>query len=263
MPLTRLWIIALLAFLPVGSVVFSQETEDEATRCIQRNLPKKTSVQTVRFETRDRLGAETTTRAKVLGKVFEDGSRRMVTRFYEPRDLRGCALLVIEKPARNDIFLYTPELRKTKRVTARAAGNSLFGTDFSYEDFERLQGLQSGSKTTRLPDSTLNDQTVYVLETRPEQADESAYEKILAFIDPNTCVALKTESFEAGDQLRKVLTVDQEKISKRGDIWVAEEVLMRDVRDETETLLVVEEILLDEPLPNKRFRQAELDRKRD
>jgi hypothetical protein len=263
MPPTKHWIIALLAFLLVSPVVFSQETEDEATLCIQKNLPKKTSVQTVRFETRDRLGAETTTRAKVLGKVFDDGSRRMVTRFYEPRDMRGCALLVIEQTGRNDIFLYTPELRRTKRVTARAAGNSLFGTDFSYEDFERLQGLQSGSKTTRQPDSTVNDRTVYVLETRPEQEDESVYQRIVAFIDPNTCIALKTESFEAGKQLRKVLTVEPGKIVKRGDIWVAEELLMRDIRDQTETRLVVEEIILDEPLSDKRFRQAELDRKRD
>jgi hypothetical protein len=268
MLLSRPATFALLALLTLASVAPAAsapaaETEDEAMQCVKRNLPKKTSVQTVRFQTLDRLGGETVTRAKVLGKLFEDGSRRIVTRFYEPQDVRGSALLVIEKKARNDMFLYSPEFRKTKRVTARAAGNSLFGTDFSYEDFERLQGLQSGSESTRQPDQTLGDLTVYVLETRPTQSDESVYEKIVAFIDPKTCVAVKTESYETGGRLRKVLTADPEKFLQKGDLWLAQEVVMRDIRDETETHLVIEEIVLDEPLSDKRFRQAELERSRD
>ncbi len=255
-------LLAVIVVTVLGSGP-TYDAEDPAVQCVRRNLPRKTSIQTVRFVTRDRLGEETVTRAKVLGKLYEDGHRRVVTRFREPADVRGVAFLLIERDGRNDIFLYAPELRKTKRVSARAAGNSLFGTDFSYEDFERLQGLRTSSETTRQPDRELDGKPVYVLETRPSEAEESVYGRILTLVDPETCLPLKSESYEHGERPRKVLTIKRDQIVQIGEIWVAKEIVMRDVRDQTETRLIVESIEIDEPIPDKRFRQTELERHRD
>ena len=263
MQLTRIWILGLLALLFHAPVISADEPVEEVTRCMEKNIPQKTSVQTIEFRSRDRLGAEKRTRAKISGKRFDDGLRRVLMRFYEPADVRGAALLIFEKEDRNDMFLYTPELQRTRRVSARNAGGSLFGTDFSYEDFERLQGLHAESRTERRPDAELDGRPVYVVAVHHTPEDESAYESVISFIDRESCLPLKIECYEAGGRLRKLITLDPAQVVQEGGIWVAQEVSVKDLRDETETRLIVEKITVNEPLPDKRFRLGELERHRD
>ena len=96
---------------------------------------------------------------------------------------------------------------------------------------------------------------------KPE--DESAYESVISFIDQESCLPLKIECYEAGGRLRKLITLDPAQVIQPGGIWVAQEVRVKDLRDETETRLIVEEIVVDAPLSDKRFRIAELGRHRD
>ena len=41
----------------------------------------------------------------------------------------------------NDMFMFLPELGKTRRITTQMVQGNMMGTDFSYEDFQRLQGM--------------------------------------------------------------------------------------------------------------------------
>lgn len=256
------WIFGLLALLLHLPPVYADEALDEVVKCTEQNTPAKTSVQRVEFRARDRLGQEQVTRAKISGKRFEDGFRRLLLRFYEPSDVRGSALLILEQENGSEMFLYSPELRKTRRISTRSAAGSLFGTDFSYEDFERFQGIQAHSQTERRPDASLGERPVYVLASTPAPEDGSPYESVISFIDKKTCVALKIESYEPGGRLRKVITADPTQLEQEGGIWFAREVLVRDLRDETQTIMLIEEIEVDQPLPDKRFRLAELERRR-
>ncbi len=256
------WIFGLLALLLHLPPVYADEALDEVVKCTEQNTPAKTSVQRVEFRARDRLGQEQVTRAKISGKRFEDGFRRLLLRFYEPSDVRGSALLILEQENGSEMFLYSPELRKTRRISTRSAAGSLFGTDFSYEDFERFQGIQAHSQTERRPDASLGERPVYVLASTPAPEDGSPYESVISFIDKKTCVALKIESYEPGGRLRKVISVEPTQLEQEGGIWFAREVLVRDLRDETQTVMLVEEIEVDQPLPDKRFRLAELERRR-
>ena len=91
---------------------------------------------------------------------------------------------------------------------------------------------------------------------------DSGYEKITTYIDIETCVSLKTELFENGHQLRKTLTVDPADIKKEGDIHVPRALLMRDLRDKTETRMVIQEIKTDVPLEDDLFDPEQLKQKK-
>ena len=110
-----------LAALPAATPAAADAALEEVQACMERNTPKRTSTQTLRFRSVDRLGGETQIRAMSYGKLFEDGLRKLVTRFSEPADVRGSALLIEQKEEGNEMFLYTPELRRTRRISARAA----------------------------------------------------------------------------------------------------------------------------------------------
>ena len=272
--LFRLALLALLALAaqpsaadsaaPSGDPEKPAYTAQDIQDCVQSNVPKRTSEQEVEFTAVDRVGNERFSRAEVQGKRFDDGQRRVLLKFNRPDDLRGSAFLMIERAGSNgsDMFLYSPELRKVKRLSGRATASSLFGTDFSAEDFERLQGINRPGTLRRVEDAEIDGRPVWRLETRPTEAAESAYERIVSFVDQERCVALRTESYEPGDRLRKVLTADPETIERHGDIWVPERLVMRDERDETHTVLRVDEVRLDVEIADRQFSLATLDRGR-
>ena len=98
---------------------------------------------------------------------MEDGTRRAKLCISQPPEMRGSEVLSMEmKGAAPQNFLYTTELRKTKRVSGDGAGGSLFGTDFTYEDLQRFMQLNRPESTERLPDGDLDGHAVYMVSGR-------------------------------------------------------------------------------------------------
>lgn len=239
------------------------ETADEIQACMKRNFPEKTSVQTIVLTSQDRIGATTTMRAKIYWRKDEEGKSKVVLRLSDPPDMRGSAILVIEKKPQPDMFMYLPELQvapgsggRVKRITGRMMSGSMFGTDFSYEEFQRLQQIEGDNYATeRLPDADVAGRAAYVLQStwKGPAADKPAVDRTIVRVDRENCVPLEMEFFERGDQLRKRLTTDVAKVEQTGGRHIARRMEMADVRDGTKTELVVEEIELDPELSESVF----------
>jgi len=236
------------------------KTAEEIDACYQANFPETTAIQTISMNAKDRIGAITTTKSTLWWKKMEDGKSNVMMQFFKPAEMRNAGLLMLERDDGTDIFIYLPELARVKRVTSRMTSSSMFGTDFSYEEFERLQGIAESAPSERLPDDTIEGRPAYVLETRPGPEDDSAYERIKTWIDKETCVSLKSEFYERGDKPRKVMFVRTDKITREGNLWVPREIVMHDHRDETETVMVVEKIEIGVDISRSRFSQSQLER---
>ncbi|MBW2267352.1 MAG: outer membrane lipoprotein-sorting protein [Deltaproteobacteria bacterium] len=258
--LGRLTIVLMTGFAQASlSVAAELTTAEEIDACYESNFPDSTAVQTVTLSAKDRIGAVTTSRATLYWKKFDDGLSKVMMRFEKPADLRGAGLLMIEKKKRNDLFMYLPELRRVKRISKHMSSGSMFGTDFSYEEFERIQGMKLDGVSERLEDDEIGGREMYVTSATPAAEEESSYERIKTWIDKQTCVALRTEFYERGDQPRKIMTAPYERVSREADVWVAREIVMHDRRDETDTTLRVEELEIGLEVPRKLFSQKELD----
>jgi hypothetical protein len=242
----------------VAAAAADLETAEQIEACHRQSFPDDSSVQTISMNAKDRIGAVTTSKATIRWKRFDDGLSRVMMRFFKPPDLRGAGLLMIENESRNDMFIYLPELGRVKRITSRMTSASMFGTDFSYEEFERLQGIARSAPSTRQEDADVDGRSAYVLDVRPTSDSDSAYERIVTFIDKQTCILLRSEFYERGDGARKILTAETSTLSQEGDVWLAREYLMRDLRDETETKMIVEEVAVGVEIRQKVFSQREL-----
>ncbi len=236
--------LLLLYLLPAAGIEATTPLEVEippvVKDCLERNLPETTSAQVIELRTRDRSGFEQVLQSNVYLKRYADGHSRVLMSFEEPVDVRGARFLIIQQQPQNDMYIYMPGLFKVRKITSKKISGSVLGTDFSYEDFERLYGILSDLKAEQYPDDVLNGRPVHVLNFYP--AATSEYVKIANYIDKETCVPLKIDLFESGYQLRKTLTVNPGKIKQAGKIRVPGELLMRDLRDETETRLIVQNI---------------------
>ncbi len=242
-------------------VAAAQDPVQEVRDCLKRNLPKKSSVQAMQFIAVDRIGGQREFRAKMLGMKVADGMRRAKLCISHPPEMRGSEMLSMETPdGAPDSFLYTPELRKTKRITGEGVGGSVFGTDFTYEDLQRWQQMNRPETHERLPDGQVDGRTVYVLSTTPDNKAQSSYTKVLSYVDKKTCVVIKSESFENGDRLRKLLTAKSDDMFEDKGVYAPSEVVMKDVRDQTQTTVLVEDFEVDGDVDERSFQSSALGR---
>ena len=231
---------------------------DEAQACARRNLPTTTLEMRATFTKIDRIGGERESRAKLIGKKLEDGMLRAVLRFDRPPDVRGTAMLMIENPnGASDFFVFSPDEHRVRRVSGRSSGG-LFGTDFSYDDFENWRGFAKRSRSERLDDAVEAGRPVYVLSGTPAPGEDSSYERVTSYIDRETCVVLRIDSFQPGAKLRKVLRADPASIEKTGNVSIARAIVLEDLLDETRTRVAIDTIKLDVDLPDRLFRQTDL-----
>jgi len=256
--MNRLLMIPVLSLLT--TLALATEVPEVVQTCMEKNTPENGSVQTIELRARDRSGYEKVLQADTYWKRTPEEQSRILMQFQEPADIRGARFLIIENTPLNDMYMYMPGLFKVRKITSRRISSSILGTDFSYEDYERLHGVFTDLRAEQYPDEVLDGRPVYVINSYPES--DSGYEKIKTYIDIDTCVSLKTELFERGHRLRKTLSVDPGDIKKEGNIHVPHKLLMRDLRDGTETHLVVQEIKTGVSLDDALFDPEQLKEKK-
>jgi hypothetical protein len=232
----------LLAALLLAPPALALETAEEIRACVRGNLPARTSVQTIELESLDRAGGRRTLVARLHWKRFGEGQHRLRIRVDKPLDLRGSSYLVIEKDSTDDMFMYLPAVQKVRRITSGMISDSLWGTDFGYEDIKHLQGIAA--------------------EGAVERSGESTYSKIVSFVARDNCIAIKTDFYERGDAPRKVLLADLDQLTREGDRWSARSLEMRDLESQTTSRLRVVETRDDVEIPDRTFNPTLLGRGR-
>jgi hypothetical protein len=251
--------VSLLLLAPVARAL---DTAEEIRTCLRSNLPQRTSVQTIELSALDRAGGRRNLRAKLHWKRGDDDLHRIRLRVERPTDLRGSSYLVIEKQGEDEMFMYLPATQRVRRVTTAMISDSLWGTDFSYEDVKQMQGITLAGAVRRLEDATVGERPVYVLELESQANVPSAYSKVVSFVDRDTCVALKTEFYEQGAAPRKLLTADPGQLLSENDRWSARELDMRDLQTGTATRLRVLDSRSDADIPDRLFNPTLLGRSR-
>lgn len=245
---------ALLAAPAAGAL---PETPEEVRACMERNLPARSTSQTLELASTDRTGGARQLVVRVLWKRFEDGKSRVRLRVEEPSDLEGASYLSIDDET---LYLYLPEIGKPRRIAPGAASGSLWGTDFSYADVKHLDGFALEGTLERLPDRDVEGAPARVISVRPAASRSSPYERVLVLVDPVTCIALRTELYEHGETPRKVLTVPRAKIVQEGTRFTPQELELHDLRDETATRLRVRASQVDVDIPDRLFSPNQLGR---
>jgi len=240
----------------------AEMSAQEIQACAQRNFPTESMVQTVRMVSVDRMGVERVLEAEMFWqKDPQTQLSNVLLTFDNPPELRGASVLVIEKKPQNDMFMFLPELGKTRRITTQMVQGNMMGTDFSYEDFQRLQGMISSLETKRLDDETISDRKAFVTDSVPASDVSSEYARIRAWVDQETCVPLQVEFYTKDDSTPvKRMTTNPKSYSQEKTGFIPREIAMKDLRTETATTIVIEKLKIGVPIERKRFSAAELER---
>lgn len=131
---------------------------------------------------------------------------KRVTRFLSPSDIRNTVTLLVERSGgEDDMWIYLPALKKTRRLASSNKNESFVGTDLSYGD---VIGHKVGDWSHKLVRTeTLGGRQCSVIESLPKDAkvaEQSGYSRRLSWIDSQSYLAIKTEFFDLAGQPLKV-----------------------------------------------------------
>lgn len=236
---------SVLSSILIWPLVLSAEElvdADEITACVRANRPAGNTLETVELTSTDRIGYEHVKRGSIHSGHSRDAFRTLYVRLIYPSDLSGSTFLIAERDGTTRMFVSVAGFADLKRISTAGGNPELFGTDFSAEDLARLYGMNRPGQSRRLEDSVTEGRPTYVIEIHSLQDHDSSYEIVISHVDKDTCVVLKSELYERSERLRKVFTASASSQKRVGSWWIAHELLMRDLRDETQTRLVVERV---------------------
>ena len=95
----KILVATLLTICSLASA--AAEITEVIKSCMQRNLPKTTSAQSIELRARDRSGYEQVLEADVYWKRYAEDQARVMMYFREPVDIRDARFLVVEKQPQN------------------------------------------------------------------------------------------------------------------------------------------------------------------
>jgi len=247
----RRWLWQALVLWPVAAVA-NDPVLDQTLACMRANIPPTVRIQSVEVTAWDRGGGERTLKGRLFG-TREKERVRVMMRIEAPTDLAGASYLVREGESADEMYLYLPATRKTRRITGASLDGQLWGTDLSYNDVKQIQNAFSGANVARDPAAAQYEgRAVHVLSFEPRKEDNSRYKIVRTQVDQKTCVALKVEFLDAGG-VRKTLSVKPADLKQAGPHWYASDALIEDVKNGTRTRIKVTGVTSGDKLANRYF----------
>jgi len=141
-------------------------------------------------------------------KSYPEGLEKRFIKFIEPADVRGTAMLVVDNKNSNDeIWIYLPALKKTRRIVTSEKGKSFMSSEFTnadmsspaLSDFNNRHSNKSGTNNQWIIESTpVND----------DKADEYSYSKKVSYISMDKSQVLKMEFYNFNNELFKSIEIN-------------------------------------------------------
>ncbi len=222
--------------------------------CMRANIPQSVRIQTIEISAVDRTGGERVLKGRLFG-TRENNRVRVMMRIEAPHDLAGAAYLVREGEKSDEMYLYLPALRKTRRITGAALDGQLWGTDLSYNDFKQIQNAFTGTNAVLEAAAQLEQRPVNVISFEPRKEDGTRYKKIRTQVDEKTCVALMVEFLEPAG-VRKTLAVKPADLKQSGPHWYASEIEINDLKNQTRTRVKITGLAAGDKLASRYFNPA-------
>lgn len=206
--------------------------------------------------TTDKNGKQRTRELRIASKQL-DGRVHTLVRFRSPSDVAGIALLAVEGKGgkADELTVYLPAYKRTRRIAPSQRGASFADTDFSYADFTRGSEPVDPSKVKRLEDATLRGRPVYVIEGPAPKG--SPYARVRAWIDRASTLVLKAESYDGDGALLR--TYEAEELAEQGGRTIPVKATMRNARTGSQTVLVLKKVETEAP-PDSHFTERALER---
>ena len=259
--------ILMLAILTVFacSAAFAQDLSvlEIMERNYQVNRTKDRSNE-ITMEMYNKQGKKRTRRLRSTAMLMKDGiNEKRLIRFLYPPDIKGAGFLVFEHCDRDDdMWLYLPTLRKSRRKLASDKKDSFLGTEFSYGDVTGPKVPEYGYELKG--EEEVGGIRCYVIEATPASEDvlkDYGYSKRIDYIRKDNFTRAKAIFFDKYDKhLKTLLCHDPVEVDPENHKWFIKQREMLNHKNGRKTVLKMEKIQVNTGIKEKAFTLRYLER---
>lgn len=157
----------------------------------------------------EKNGASRNRTIALTSKSFPGGLEKRFIKFLEPADVRGTAMLIVDnKDASDEIWIYLPALKKTRRISSSENSKSFMSSEFSnadmgspsLADFKNRHIEGSGTNNTWIIESVPADE---------DKADEYGYSRKISYIRMDKYRVSRMEFFNFDKSLFKTIEISE------------------------------------------------------
>jgi uncharacterized protein len=219
---------------------------------VEKNVTSKDEVATVRMMISEADGTKKE-RALEIRRKGADNQQKVLVRLQGPADLKGTALLSVNKGKSSDQWLFLPSSKQTRRIQSSKKNGSFMDSELSYEDMGTSSEAQFSSKVLREED--MGGRRFSVIESVPK--GESSYGKIHVWVDLETYLVGKMEYFDKAQKPLKVSTFSNYKKFDQG-VWRAQKIQVANLQTKRGTVLELSGLALNKGLDDGEFTESAL-----
>jgi hypothetical protein len=173
-----------------------------------RDLTMSGNIQsTVSLTITEKNGSVRTRKLNMITKSYNDGTIKRMIKFLEPADVRGTAMLIIDnKNTQDDMWIYLPALKKTRRIVSTEKGKSFMSSEFSNADMS--SGSNADFTIRHLPES--GKAGTWVIESVPlndEKASEYGFSRKVTYLEIGSLKTKKIDFYNFDDELFKTIEI--------------------------------------------------------
>ena len=241
-----------ILLITIISTSYPQDGMAIAKMVDERKAPQDIVSKTTMLLTNSKGKTRTST---ILSKSINNGSKQILW-FLNPADDKGVAFLKIEHDDKADeMRMWLPAFKKVRRISSSKKGDSFMGSDLTYEDMTNRALDENNYK--RLEDDIVEGKECFVLEVVPNAEIKSTYSKHITWVEKETLIAMKEESYDLGGNLRKKKMFLFKSLSGYN---VISNIFVEDIQKNHTTNLTMGDIKVDSGLDESLFQEKNLKR---
>ncbi len=212
----------------------------------------------------DSKGRERVRKTAQVTKLYDNGdTEKKLTRFLSPADVKGTSLLIFDyKKKDDDMWLFMPALRKTRRIISSEKAKNFMGSEFSYADM--TPPTLDDFNYKKLEEQEIEGTICWEIEMVPvddDIADENGFSKKISYVAKKDFVIRKAVYYDLDGELHKELAVKEIKeLNTKNHKYRPMHMIMVNKQNNRKSILKVDKIQFNPNVKDEYFTTRYLER---
>jgi outer membrane lipoprotein-sorting protein len=217
--------------------------------------------QRMKLTIHDRQGGERVRDLELWEKKYPNDTTKSLAVFHAPAEVKGTAFLAFTYTGkRADQWLYLPELKRVRQITASARKEKFVGTDLTYHDLDLVQEMtgwtEDDARSSLRGAEAVDGVQTWAIELVPKRED-ILYKRIVIWLGQDDLVPRRLEFYDEGEEPRRRIT--QSDIRMHGTVPFAGNVKAETPPQGSTTDIVVSDVQFNKGLADDIFTQRQLE----
>jgi len=194
---------------------------------------------------RDGRGNERVRQSSMASMTFKDGTEKRIIKFLAPAEVKGTGILIFDyQDKSDDMWIYLPALRKTRRIVSSEKSKSFMGSEFSNADMTS-PGIND-FMYRMLGEEVINNKPCWKIESKPKSTDiedEYGFGKTVSWISKNDYIVQQTDYYDFdGDLYKTIITRSYELLDRKNNKYMVTSMIAENHKNGRSSEMVMDRV---------------------